>query len=65
MSDRQPYTPPTLTRVVLQPTQAVLSPCATNASQAMSSDTSTCIRDGAGNNCKKSALGGGDSAAQS
>lgn len=27
MSDRQPYVPPTVTRVVLQPTQAVLSVC--------------------------------------
>lgn len=31
MSERQPYVAPTLTRVVLQPTQAVLSQCSTLA----------------------------------
>ena len=47
MPDRQPYVAPTLTRVVLQPTQAVLSACSTGTSYA-NDGTSGCRADGGG-----------------
>ncbi len=66
---KQPYTSPMVTRVVLQPTQAVLSPCSSNATSNATSGTQKCLppigQDPVG--CKK--LGsnppGTDTAAQS
>ena len=66
MADRQPYIPPTLTRVVLQPTQAVLSVCSTDATTNTSSGVPTFCSPPSGQNCKKKALPAtGDSGAQS
>lgn len=42
MDNRQPYTTPTLTRVVLEPVQAVLSVCSTYASNLADGGSNTC-----------------------
>jgi hypothetical protein len=68
MSDHHTYESPTVTRVALQPTQAVLSPCSTSASSAVSNGPDGCVApfDTLPQGCTKNwGMTGADSAAQS
>ena len=70
MSDRQLYVPPTVTRVVLQPTQAVLSVCSTLATANTTVSTVGCRKpaDPSQTGCRKASTCGFpncDSGAQS
>ena len=67
MPDHQPYTPPTLTRVVLEPTQAVLSKCSTSTTAITDNVAGVCLPIGGmpGNCSKFNGQVGGDSQALS
>ena len=73
MPNRQSYNTPTITRVVLEPTQVVLSPCSTETDNANLTGTTSCAPAPThggptavigGANCKASG-DSGDSAARS
>jgi hypothetical protein len=66
MSENKPkkkYEKPVLTKVVLNPAQAVLSTCSTGTTTTKASGTGTTCKSG-GNNCTKKGVATGDSTGQ-